>query len=91
MASASSQTRSSSARPTTSARTPSSITSLTDTTSPLRSGGRARMTLKLSLSATSAPRSSSSASMSGCRLTRILRPLDSTSTVPSSFLPTTIP
>ena len=75
MASASSQTRSSSARPTISARTPSSMTSLTETTSPLRSGARARMMLKLSLSATSAPRSSSSTSMSGCMLTRILRPL----------------
>ena len=40
MASASSHTRSSSALPMTSARTPSSMTSLTDTTSPLRSGAR---------------------------------------------------
>ena len=91
MASASSQTRSSSARPTISARTPSSMTSFTDTTSPLRSGARARITLKLSLSATSAPRASSSSSMSGWRLTRIFRPLDRMSTVLSSFLPTTTP
>ena len=40
-ASASSQTRSSSARPTTSARTPSSMTSLIVTTSPVVSGCRA--------------------------------------------------
>ena len=65
-ASASSQTRSSSARPTTSARTPSSITSLIVTTSPVISGSRASTTLKLSLSTTSEPRSSSSWSISGC-------------------------
>ena len=57
-ASASSQTRSSSARPTTSARTPSSMTSLIVTTSPVSSGWRASTTLKLSLSTTSLPRSS---------------------------------
>ena len=57
-ASASSQTSSSSARPTTSARTPSSMTSLIDTTSPVSSGARASTTLKLSLRTTSLPRSS---------------------------------
>ena len=61
------------------------------TTSPVPSGSRAEITLKLSLSTTSEPRSSVSCSISGWRATRILRPLVSTSTVPSSFLPTTTP
>ena len=87
----SSQTRSSSARPTTSTRIPSSMTSLAVTTSPLISDWRAITTLKLSLSTTSAPRSRSSWSISGCNATRIFRPLVSTSTVSSSFLPTTTP
>ena len=56
---ASSQIRSSSARPTTNARTPSSSTSLIVTTSPVISGDRARITLKLSLSTTSDPISNS--------------------------------
>ena len=52
----SSTTRSSSARPTISARWPSSRSSLKVTTSPVRSGPRASTTLSDSLSTTSAPR-----------------------------------
>ena len=50
------------------------------------SGVRASTTLSDSLSTTSAPRVSSSASRSGWTATRILRPPESTSTVPSSLL-----
>ena len=73
--------------------TPSSRISLSVTTSPWPSGARARMTLKLSLSTTSAPwrERFDVVDQSGCTATRILRPLASTSTVPSSFLPRNVP
>ena len=89
--SASSHTRSSSARPTISARVPSSRMSLIVTTSPDTSLPRASTTFNDSLSTTSCPRSSASRSTSGLSATRIFRPPDSTSTVPSSLRPTTTP
>ena len=90
-ASASSHTRSSSPRPVTMARMPSSSTSLSDTTSPVMSAWRAITTLSDSFNTTSLPRSSVWRSISGCNDTRILRPLVSTSTLPSSLEPTTTP
>ena len=85
--SASSATRSSSARPTIMARLPSSSSSLKVTTSPVSSGVRASTTLSDSLSTTSAPRVRSSPVRSGWTETRILRPPENTSTVPSSLVP----
>ena len=83
----SSATRSSSARPKTMARVPSSSTSFSTTTSPASSPGRARITLSDSFSTTSLPRRRASGSMSGLSVTRILRPPENTSTVPSSLVP----
>ncbi len=66
------------------------MTSRTTTTSPDRSLPRAKMTLKLSLSATSCPITTPSAT-SGCTVTRSFRPELNTSTVLSSLRPTTVP
>ena len=88
---ASSATRSSSARPTITARVPSSRTSFRVTTSPLTSRPRASTTFSDSLRTTSLPRTSSSASISGWRATRILRPPENTSTVSSSLRARNVP
>ena len=61
------------------------------TISPVRSWERASTTLSDSLSTTSAPRESSATVMSGCSDTRILRPPENTSTVPSSLPPRKVP
>ena len=47
--------------------------------------------MRLSLRTTSFPLRICPGSMSGCRLTRILRPLEKTSTVPSSLTPRNVP
>ena len=87
MSSESSATRSSSARAKITQRRLSSSCSLRVTTSPENSPSRTRTTLRLSFRTTSLPLRIAPGSMSGCRLTRILRPLEKTSTVPSSLMP----
>ena len=89
--SASSAMRSSSARPRTRARVPSSSSSLKTTTSPCASAPRASTTFSDSLSTTSWPRVIDSDSSSGWMETRILRPAVKTSTVPSSLVPRKVP
>ena len=89
--SATSTTRSSSARPRMMARVPSSSISLRVTTSPDVSLPRASTTLSDSLRTTSWPRWRVVSVSSGCRATRILRPAEKTSTVPSSLVPRKVP
>ena len=69
----------------------SSSCSLRVTTSPESSPSRTSTTLSDSLSTTSLPLRICPGSMSGCRLTRILRPQEKTSTVPSSLTPRKVP
>ncbi len=83
----SSATRSSSARAKTMARRPSSSISFSVTTSPACSPSRTSTTLSDSFSTTSLPLRITPGSMSGWRATRILRPPENTSTVPSSLSP----
>ncbi len=89
--SAISTTRSSSARPTMSARFPSSRTSFRVTTSPFRSVFRASTMLNDSLRTTSWPFWSSAASIWGWSETRIFRPAVKTSTLPSSLVSRYVP
>ena len=86
MSSESSATRSSSARAKMTQRRLSSSCSFRVTTSPENSPSRTSTTLRLSFRTTSLPLRIAPGSMSGCRLTRILRPLEKTSTVPSSLI-----
>ena len=91
MSSESSATRSSSARAKMTQRRLSSSCSFKVTTSPENSPSRTSTTLRLSFSTTSLPLRMAPGSMSGWRLTRILRPLEKTSTVPSSLIPRKVP